>query len=88
MPGTLKGESLAALEASRGALLAVHAAAGLAAASGRRPAARLVRAAEGLLRTAIAQLGAPPANLEPAADAGPTTAQRRRRPRGRGRVHG
>ena len=68
--------------------MAVDAAAGLAAAGGSRDAARLLRAAEGLLRTAIAQLGVPPASLEPAADAGPPTAQRRRRPRGRGRGHG
>ncbi|CAK0831967.1 unnamed protein product [Prorocentrum cordatum] len=54
-------------DASRGALMAVHAAAGLAAAGGQRASARLLRAAEGLIRTAIADLGmqpAPPASTD------------------------
>jgi len=44
-----------------------------------------LRAAEGLIRTAIADLGTPPALPASANDAGPSTAPvRRRRPRGRG----
>ncbi|CAK0808571.1 unnamed protein product [Prorocentrum cordatum] len=56
MPGTLTGAGLrGAVEAARGALLAAHAASGLAA--GRSPSGtRLLRAAEGLLRAAIADL--------------------------------
>ena len=72
----------AALEATRGATLAVHAAAGLA-----RPcqhAARLLRAAEGLCRTATAiLLPTPAAQSSPLADPAVSGApRRRRRPRG------
>ncbi|CAK0821616.1 unnamed protein product [Prorocentrum cordatum] len=74
----------AMLEAARGAVLATHAAAGLA--GGQREAVRLIRAAEGLLRTAVAVLATPraPAPPQPAADAPPAAPRRRRRPRGRG----
>ncbi|CAK0833617.1 unnamed protein product [Prorocentrum cordatum] len=83
MPGAKDARTANALEASRGAVLAVHAAAGLATAGGLRSAARLLRAAEGLLRTAVAELGTPPAS--PAVDhGGPPKVPRRRRPRGRG----
>lgn len=78
------------LEAARAALIAVHAAAGLAVAGGHRTAARALRAAEGLTRSAIALLAAPspepPACATPAAApaAGSDAAPRRpRRPRGR-----
>ena len=47
-----------AIEAARGALVAIHAAAGLAG-TGCRDAARMLRAAEGLVRTAVATLVAP-----------------------------
>ena len=72
----------AALEATRGATLAVHAAAGLA-----RPcqhAARLLRAAEGLCRTATAiLLPTPEAQSSPYTDPAVSSApRRRRRPRG------
>ena len=68
--------------------MAVHAAAGLAA-GGPREAARLLQAAEGLLRSAVALLAAPPHPDAPAAAEGPPTApRRRRRPRGRGCVAG
>ena len=83
MPSAPKDARVACpLEASRGALLAAHAAAGLAAAGGMPTAARLLRAAEGLLRTAAIVLAAP---APPSEAAGPPVARkRRRRPRGRG----
>ncbi|CAK0857201.1 unnamed protein product [Prorocentrum cordatum] len=85
MPGSTKAARAAApLEASRGALMAVHAAAGLAAAGGMRDSARLLRAAEGLVRTAVAELvgqPTPPAEVGAGPQAVPP---RRRRPRGRG----
>ena len=71
-----------AAEAARGALLATHAATGLTVGASPQ-AARLLRAAEGILRSAIAVLASPPA---PAA-VQPTVASpappRRRRPRAR-----
>jgi len=85
MPGTQDARSAkATLEAARGALLATHAVAGLA--SGQREAVRLIRAAEGLLRTAVAVLATPtpPARVAaPLADPA-ASSRRRRRPRGRG----
>eukprot|EP00959_Pyramimonas_sp_CCMP1952_P031844 668103-Pyramimonas_sp.AAC.1 len=85
MQGTQDARAARAmLEAARGAVLATHAAAGLA--GGQREAVRLIRAAEGLLRTAVAVLATPraPAPPQPAADAPPAAPRRRRRPRGRG----
>ena len=71
-----------ALEACRGAVLAAHAAAGLAPAASRE-ATRALRAAEGLLRAAAALLG-PPAPQPPAGpSAAETTAAPRRRRRAR-----
>ena len=55
----LKGTARGAEEATRGALLATHSAAGLVQPVSRE-ATRLVRTAEGLLRAAIALLRAPP----------------------------
>ena len=75
-----------AMEAARGALLAVHAAAGLSAGANLSEATRICRAAEGLLRTAVAALSAPPRTPAAAAQAvaPPETApRRRRRPRAR-----
>ena len=71
------------MDAARGAGLAVHAAAGLSAGVSRE-ATRLLRAAEGLCRAAIASLtvvSLAPDALPHAADAG--APQRRRRPRAR-----
>eukprot|EP00959_Pyramimonas_sp_CCMP1952_P254900 5323671-Pyramimonas_sp.AAC.1 len=85
MPPTTDARSAkATLDAARGAVLATHAAAGLA--SGQREAVRLIRAAEGLLRTAVAVLATP---SSPALVAAPladpaASSRRRRRPRGRG----
>ena len=75
-----------AMEAARGALLATHAATGLASAAAAPSAVRLCRAAEGLLRTALAQL-AVPRDLPTSGPDVEATAKprRRRRPRGRGR---
>jgi len=73
----------AALDAARGAGLAMHAASGLSAGVSRE-ATRLLRAAEGLCRAAVATLAA--AASEPAAPPGAAGAgapQRRRRPRAR-----
>ena len=74
------------LEAARAAAIAVHAAAGLAAAAQSRSVVRALRAAEGLTRFAIAFLGAaasqPPVPKEVTPASGP--AQRRRR-RARGK---
>ena len=74
----------AVADAARGALLAVHAAAGLAAVSGARDATRLLRVAEGMTRAAVALLVAPPSPTP----ASPEVAtgdmpQRKRRPRGK-----
>jgi len=55
-----------ALEASRGALLAAHAACGMAMTSRSREAARMLRAAEGMLRSAIAVLTQPVAEPDAA----------------------
>ncbi|CAK0813050.1 unnamed protein product [Prorocentrum cordatum] len=85
--GTQKTGARAAapLEAARGALMAAHAAAGLAVADGRRSAARFLRATEGLLRTAVAELHVPPGAPSPAgATASAEATRRRRRPHGRG----
>ncbi|CAK0879362.1 unnamed protein product [Prorocentrum cordatum] len=82
MPPTQRARAAAPLEAARGALLAAHAAAGLAGGAEFREAARLLRAAEGLIRSAVAVLAAPPPP-EPAA--APPVARPRRRPRRRGR---
>ncbi|CAK0882707.1 unnamed protein product [Prorocentrum cordatum] len=83
MPGATNG-SPAALEAVRGALLASHAASGLAAA--HAPAgARLLRAADGLPRIAVAVLGAPKAVPPPAPGAAKATGRPRWRRRSRGR---
>ena len=83
---TKTGELRAALEAARAASLAVHAAAGLAAPCSRQ-AVRLLRAAEGLVRSAVAVLSVlPPPQPAPAAApvAGVVAAPlRRRRPRGK-----
>lgn len=71
-----------ALEAARGAVLAVHAAAGLAMGPSTE-SSRLLRAAEGLVRAAIAALASPPSVPPPAAPAaGSPPSRRRRRPRG------
>ena len=71
-----------ALEASRGALLATHAASGLSASATATEAVRLCRAAEGLIRAAVASLYAK--SLESGADdkpSEPSPPRRRRRPR-------
>ena len=74
-----------ALEAARGASLAAHAAAGLAACATEREATRLLRAAEGLCRAATALLvqrpAAPPAPQPAAATAAPRRRRRARRGR-------
>ena len=72
-----------ALEASRGAGLAVHSAAGLAL-THSRGAARLLRAAEGLCRAAVAILGTTGVSLPTSqpAEAPAARPPRRRRPRG------
>ena len=90
MPGTAMVRN-AALEASRGASLAVHSAAGLSLATSR-DAARLLRAAEGLCRAAVAILKAPITHVLPQPTEGPPAKQQqpprrrrcRRRPRGQG----
>ena len=73
------------VEAARAAALAAHCAAGLAASAGLRPAARLLRTAEALSRSAVAALTCPSPSL-PAAVAGsagspavPSARARRRR---------
>ena len=77
------------MDASRGATLAVHAAAGLAAAHSRE-AARLLRAAEGLCRAASAALfvgtGPPATTAADLTSAGAATKQRRRKRGGRRRA--
>jgi len=78
-----------AQDAARGALLAAHAASGLAASASASEATRLVRAAEGLLRASVAVLGrtAVPVAAPPAVP--PTVSRpRRRRPRGKRRTVG
>ncbi|CAK0893365.1 unnamed protein product [Prorocentrum cordatum] len=86
MPGALTPKAAGlrhAEEAARGALLAAHAAAGLAA--GHSPAGvRLLRAAEGLLRAAVAGLRSPAAEPPPPAPGAAPAPLRRRRRRGRG----
>ena len=75
-----------AMEAARGALLAVHAAAGLSAGANLPEATRICRAAEGLLRTAVAALSVPPrasASASPAVVPPAAAPRRRRRPRAR-----
>ncbi|CAK0793889.1 unnamed protein product [Prorocentrum cordatum] len=86
MPPTADARAAAPLEAARGAVLAVHAAAGLASSAELREVARIVRAAEGLFRTAVALLARPtPPAPAAAPSAKPAAApRRRRRPRGRG----
>ena len=76
----------AALEAARGASLAVHSAAGLSLGLGGRDVHRLLRVAEGLVRSAIAVLAVGPraSPVEASAPAPP----RRRRPRQRGTQQG
>ena len=80
-----------AVEAARAAVLALHAAAGLSM-SASREGTRLLRAAEGLCRAAVAVLTAPgpePPPLTPTVVAPAAAPQRRRRPRGRrGRAAG
>jgi hypothetical protein len=61
------------LEAARAAALAAHCAAGLASSAGLRPAARLLRTAEALSRSAIAALTCP-SPPTPAPAAGPAVA--------------
>ncbi|CAK0807610.1 unnamed protein product [Prorocentrum cordatum] len=71
-----------ALDAARGSALAVHAAAGLTGGAGELAAARLLCAADGIIRSAVALLAAPvPPPAQAQAPMGP---RRRRRPRGRG----
>ena len=74
------GRLLLALEAARAAALSVHSAAGLA--RGSHDALRLLRAAEGLVRSAVVVMrsSAAPESAPPAAVTEPG---RRRRPRGR-----
>lgn len=82
--GRRGGPAAAALEAVRASVLALHAAVGLTLPVSRQ-AARLVRAAEGLSRSAVAVLSAPPAvpraasPSAPAADAGGLPRRHRRR---------
>ncbi|CAK0862055.1 unnamed protein product [Prorocentrum cordatum] len=81
MPGSLTPEACRrAEEIARGAFLAAHAASGLAA---RVTRVRLLRAAEGLLRAAVAVMRGPCA--APAAPAPGAAPRRRRRRRRRGR---
>ena len=82
MPRATDGRCCA-VEASRGALLAAHAACGLAAGHFRE-GVRLLRAAEGLLRAAVAALSAPEVAPAPAPAGGSAAPRRRRRRRGRG----
>ena len=81
MPTTAAQKS-AALGAARGAVLAMHSAASLALPASRE-AARLLRTAEGLARTAVATLQAAPTPSPPPTAAAPRAPRRRRRPRGR-----
>ena len=84
MPPAQRARAAKALEAARGAALAVHAAAGLS--SGvEREAARLLRAAEGIVRAAVACLASAPDPIPTAATEAEAAAapRRRRRPRGR-----
>ena len=85
MPGTQARACGGALEASRGALMAAHAAGGLAA-SHSREGVRLLRAAEGLLRAAVAVLSSPMAAPAPEPAKESEAPRRRRRPRGRGKA--
>ena len=71
-----------AADAARGSLIAIHAAAGLSGVHSRE-ATRLLRAAEGLVRTAVAIMGAPVSPVQPPAAAPQPAAPRRRRPRKR-----
>ncbi|CAK0831491.1 unnamed protein product [Prorocentrum cordatum] len=68
-------------DAARGALLAAHAASGLAACHSRA-GVRMLRAAEGLLRAAIVELGSKA--VPPPSPAAAAPSPRRQRPRGRG----
>ena len=73
------------LEAARGAILATHAASGLSV-GGPREATRLLRAAEGLLRTSVALLSSSAPATTPATSPGgltdaPARSGKRRRPR-------
>ena len=72
-----------ALEAARGALMALHAAAGLATGASCQDAVRLLRAAEGLCRAAVATLAATPSPTTSSSPAGAPAAPRPRRRRGR-----
>ncbi|CAK0852745.1 unnamed protein product [Prorocentrum cordatum] len=86
-PTSGDGARPAALEVARGALLALHSAAGLTTGSAEMvEARRLLRAAEGMVRAAVALLAKPqPPALDAAAGAAPPAAPRRRqRPRGGG----
>jgi len=68
------------LEAARAATIAVHAAAGLASGARLRDVARVLRAAEGLTRSATVLLAAPsPKTPEPAATAAAKPRRRKRR---------
>ena len=71
-----------AVDAARGSLIAIHAAAGLSGAQSRE-ATRLLRAAEGLVRAAVAVMAAPVSPVQPPAAAPQPAAPRRRRPRKR-----
>eukprot|EP00974_Lingulodinium_polyedra_P088620 8593849-Lingulodinium_polyedra.AAC.1 len=83
MPMALDGQRRRALDAARAAVLAAHAASGLAAAQSRE-ATRLLRSAEGLCRAAAAVLAAPaPAPSAPATAEAAAAPLRRRRPRRR-----
>ncbi|CAK0797485.1 unnamed protein product [Prorocentrum cordatum] len=86
MPGSLSPKAAGlrrAEEAARGALLAAHAAAGLAA-EHSRDGVRLLRAAEGLLRAAVAGLRSPAAEPPAPVPGAAAAPARRRRRRGRG----
>ena len=73
-----------ALEAARGALLSTHAATGLSSGAPSAEATRLLRAAEGILRAAVAVLARPHvATVAAPPVATPSPPPRRRRPRGR-----
>ena len=71
------------IEAARAAGLAAHSAAGLATASSFREAARLLRAAEALARSAVAVLDSSPPSSS-AAQKGPDVAERSGSPSGAG----
>ncbi|CAK0835836.1 unnamed protein product [Prorocentrum cordatum] len=86
MPAAM-GARTAALEVARGALLAAHSVAGLTTGCpDLRESLRMIRAAEGMLRAAVAMLVRPSSALAVAPQARPAAAprRRRRRPRGRG----